>query len=257
MRRAIIGGTGVYGVEGQNRQETVVTEYGAVTVDIQCYKGQEIVFLARHGKAHSVPPHLINYRANMMALKQLDVTHVYATCAVGSCNKEFTPGDIVVMRDFMDFTKSRAHTFYEGADGVKHTDMSEPYCHNLVERFYKESIRHNLKIRGNAVYVCTEGPRFETAAEIDFYHRNKGDVVGMTNVPEVVLAKELGMCYSAIGIVTNWCTGFANDEEIGYEEIMGALVENKKSITGCALDILSDPTLNQDLCRCNRAVMCL
>lgn len=257
MRKAIIGGTGVYDVEGKNRQETVLTEYGTVTVDIQSYKGQEIVFLARHGKSHSLPPHLINFRANMMALKKLDVTHVYATCAVGSCNREFTPGDIVVMRDFMDFTKSRPLTFYEGVGGVKHTDMSEPYCHNLVERFYQESIQKNLKIRGNAVYVCTEGPRFETAAEIDFYHRNKGDVVGMTNVPEVVLAKELGMCYSAIGIVTNWCTGFSKDEEIGYEQIMKALEKNKKCITQCALDILSDPTLSQESCRCKHAVMSL
>ena len=255
MRRAIIGGTGVYGVGCDCRQETVDTGYGPVDVDIMTYKGQEIVFLARHGRGHSVPPHLINYRANMMALKQLEVTHIYATCAVGSCNAEFAPGDIVAMRDFLDFTKVRPITFYEGDGGVKHTDMSEPYCHDLVERFYKESIKHDIKIKGNAVYVCTEGPRFETAAEIAFYHRNKGDVVGMTNVPEVVLAKELGMCYSAIGIITNWCTGFKSDEEIGHEEIMEAMADNKERITACVLDILADADLNQDSCRCKHAVM--
>lgn len=255
MRKAIIGGTGVYAVEGDSRQETVVTEYGEVELDILTYKGHEIVFLARHGKGHSVPPHLINYRANMMALKQLEVTHIFTTCAVGSCNKEFVPGDIVMIRDFMDFTKARPITFYEGQGGVKHTDMSEPYCHDLVERFYNKSVEHDVKIKGNAVYVCTEGPRFETAAEIDFYHRNKGDVVGMTNVPEVVLAKELGMCYSAIGVITNYCTGFMSDEEMNHEEIMQAMADNGGRITSCVLEILTDASLNQESCRCKHAVL--
>ncbi len=255
MRKAIIGGTGVYDLAGKCKQEMVQTSYGDVMVDIVSYKGQEIVFLARHGKEHSVPPHLINYRANMKALQHLGVTHVYATCAVGSCNQDYAPGDVVVMRDFMDFTKSRPVTFYEGDEGVLHTDMSEPYCHVLVEKFYQKSVEHNIKIKGKAVYVCTEGPRFETAAEIDFYHRNKGDVVGMTNVPEVVLAKELGMCYAAIGIITNYCTGFNNTEEIGLDEIYAALSDNKEKITSCALEILIDEKLNQDECQCAHAVL--
>ena len=255
MRRAIIGGTGVYGVNSKSRQESVVTDYGTVDVDIITYNDQEIVFLARHGKKHSVPPHLINYRANMMALKQLDVTHIYTTCAVGSCNQSFAPGDVVMMHDFMDFTKMRPVTFFEGKEGVRHTDMSEPYCHVLRERFQDESKKYGIDIQGSAVYVCTEGPRFETAAEIDFFHRNKGDVVGMTNVPEVVLAKELGMCYSAIGIITNWCTGFMSTEEMHHDEIMEAMADNKERITAGVLDILGDPKLDQEKCRCKHAVL--
>ncbi len=257
MRKAIIGGTGVYEISDNLRQETIVTKYGEVSVEIVEYKGTEIVFLPRHGKGHSVPPHLINYRANMMALKQLEVSHIYATCAVGSCNKDYAPGDVVVMSDFVDFTKARPVTFFEGEEGVRHTDMTEPYCHDLVKRFKKQCEKDHVEISGDAIYVCTEGPRFETASEIRFYAKNDWDVVGMTNVPEVVLAKELGMCYSAVGLITNYCTGFISDEEIGKAEIMAAMAKSKEKITKTAMEVLIDPKLTQENCNCTKAVMML
>jgi 5'-methylthioadenosine phosphorylase len=255
MRKAIIGGTGVYEVADNLRQENIVTKYGEVSVDIIEYKGTEIVFLPRHGRGHSVPPHQINYRANMMALKQLEVSHIYATCAVGSCNTDYAPGDVVVMSDFVDFTKARPVTFFEGEEGVGHTDMSEPYCHDLVNRFKEQAEKDQVKISGDAIYVCTEGPRFETAAEIRFYTSNEWDVVGMTNVPEVVLAKELGICYSAIGFITNYCTGLIADEDIDHAGIMGAMAQNKEKVTMVAMEILTDQGLAQDNCKCKAAVM--
>ncbi len=253
MRRAIIGGTGVYDVDQDVTIKNVQTEYGDVEVQIKNIGGVEIVFLPRHGKGHSKPPHLINYRANMMALKKLDVSHVYSTCAVGSLNDSYGPGDVMIITDFLDFTKSRIHTFHDGSDGVKHTDMSDPYCKNLRELFIENASDFNIDIKGEGVYVCTEGPRFETASEIKMYGKIGGDVVGMTNVPEVVLAKELGMCYSAVGIITNWCTGFKG-EDIQMHDISASVSKNKEDISRCFISILSKE-ISKDNCSCESAVL--
>lgn len=252
--KAIIGGTGVYDVENTVSQN-VVTKYGEVEVQICEYGGEKIVFLPRHGKDHNTPPHLINYRANMAALYDLGVTHIYATCAVGSLNDAYGPGDVMVITDFLDFTKAREHTFHDGSDGVKHTDMSDPYCKNLRDKFYEKAIDFGIDIKGHGTYVCTEGPRFETASEIKMYGKIGGDVVGMTNVPEVVLAKELGMCYSAIGIITNWCTGFKSDD-IAMHEITSSIGKNKESITKCFIEILKNE-LDRESCGCKNAVLSL
>lgn len=250
--KAIIGGTGVYGTIHKSRKEIVKTKFGEVELDIVNIDGEEIVFLARHGKDHSKPPHLINYKANIMALKEYGVEYIYATAAVGSLNENYKPGDIVVVNDFIDFTKSRSVTFFEGGDEpVKHVDMSDPYCKNMRELFLKYAKHMNLDIKGNAVYICTEGPRFETASEIKMY-RNIGDVVGMTSVPEVVFAKELGMCYASIGIITNWCTGIAG--EIAIHDIQGSVDKNRENITDVFIKIFKDG-LNQHSCNCNKSII--
>lgn len=230
MEFAIIGGTGVYSA-GESRKELVKTEYGDVQVDIVKTDGIEVVFLPRHGGSHSLPPHLINYRANIKALKNLGVKFIYATCAVGSMNKDYGVGDVVIINDFLDFTKNRKSTFFEGETGVKHVLMDEPYSSYMNEKFREEAKKSKLDIKGEAVYVTTEGPRFETAAEISFYAQVGGDVVGMTNFPEVVLAKELKMGYAAVGIVTNMCTGMTSSIEL--HDIEGSVEKNKGKIIDC------------------------
>lgn len=252
MEKAIIGGTGVYDA-GKGITKTVNTKYGKVELDILNIYGEEIVFLARHGKSHSVPPHLINYRANIMALKEVGVKYIYTTAAVGSCNEDFQPGDIVIIKDFLDFTKIRLNTFFEGGqEPVKHVDMSNPYCNNLRERFYTRAREKGVIIKGEAVYVCTEGPRFETAQEIKMFQKLGGDVVGMTSVPEVMLAKELGMCYATIGIISNWCTGMTKG--ITLHDIEEALGNNKEIITKIFLDVFKED-LNQEHCNCNNSIV--
>jgi len=255
MKRAIIGGTGVYDI-GDSTTREIETEYGIAVVDVLNINGCEIAFMARHGKGHSVPPHKINYRANMKALEQLGVKYIYATCAVGSLNENYAPGDVVVLKDFMDFTKSRPLTFYEGENkGVAHVAMDAPYCRNLRDKFIHHAKKTGLGIKGDAVYVCTEGPRFETASEIKMYKTLGGDVVGMTNVPEVVLAKELGMCYQAVGIITNWCTGIKG--QVMEHDIKGIMEKNKALVTKTFISVLTGEMLSQDACSCKDSLLIL
>ncbi len=251
MQTAIIGGTGVYDLVTGHESRTVNTPYGQVELDISDLRGVEIIFLARHGKNHTAPPHLVNYRANMWALHALGIKYVYATCAVGSCHADFKPGDIVLLKDFLDFTKTRPVTFYDGHEGVIHTTMSDPYCQNLRGLFMESAAAAGIRVAGDATYVCTEGPRFETAAEIKMFQKIGGDVVGMTNVPEVTLAKELGMCYAAVGIITNWGTGFGDEPDHG--KIMAAVEKNKTVLTDLFVKVFLHKELTQRNCTCSGA----
>jgi 5'-methylthioadenosine phosphorylase len=251
LKYAVIGGTGIYDLLESSKKKNINTKYGEVELDIVQIKDLEIVFLARHGKDHSTPPHKINYRANMQALADLGIKYVFATAAVGSCNKKFAPGDVVVINDFIDFTKSREHTFYDGENtDVIHFEMNDPYCQNLRKKFYNMANSKSLAIKGSAVYVCTEGPRFETAAEIKMFEKLGGDVIGMTGVPEVVLAKEVHMCYASIGIVTNWATGFG--DSVNIHEIKKSLNENKEKITEVFIEVFRDSP-DQNNCNCKDA----
>lgn len=260
MRKAIIGGTGVYSAFEHARREVIETEYGKVAVDLVEIQGVDFVFLARHGSAHQTPPHKINYRANMKALQILGVDEIYATCAVGSLNDQFEPGQVVLIHDFLDFTKGRVQTYYEGDDGqVAHVEMTSPYCNKLRNYFLNAVCNYKIDYRGSGVYVCTEGPRFETAAEIKFYQMIGGDVVGMTNVPECVLAKELGMCYSAIGVITNWCTGIEGKAITGHQ-ISEAMELNKSELTKMFVDIFiqnakASTDMNASNCNCQNALL--
>jgi 5'-methylthioadenosine phosphorylase len=251
LEYAVIGGTGIYDLVESAERKVVSTKYGEVEVDLVQIGDFDVVFLARHGREHSTPPHKINYRANMRALANLGVKYVFATAAVGSCNGKFEPGAVVVIDDFLDFTKSREHTFYNGEDtDVIHFEMNDPYCQNLRKKFYDKADIKGIDIKGNAVYVCTEGPRFESAAEIKMFEKLGGDVIGMTGIPEVILAKELHMCYASIGIVTNWATGFG--ESVNIHEIQSSLAANKREITETFIEIFRDG-LNQDNCHCKDA----
>ncbi|MGI6553614.1 MAG: S-methyl-5'-thioinosine phosphorylase [Clostridia bacterium] len=255
MRAAIIGGTGIYGLEGEQRRERVDTPYGGVEVSVQKAGDREVVFLPRHGRGHATPPHKINFRANLWALKELAVTHIFATNAVGSAHPHWWPGELVIFQDFLDFTKARPLTFYDGGDQVVHLDVSEPYCPVLRKLLQEKAPAHGLSFAGEAVYCCTEGPRFETAAEIRMYRQLGAHVVGMTGVPEVVLARELGICYAGVGIISNFCTGMS--KEMTTEEILEAVERNKPKLTRLFLDIITHSHLSQEQCRCNRSLLIL
>jgi len=223
---AIIGGTGVYDPALlDNAERTVIeTQYGTSEATVGTYQGQEIVFMPRHGYGHSIPPHKINYRANIAALQQLGVKHVFATAAVGSLQTQYAPGSLVVVDDFLDFTKSRPTTFFE-SNRVVHVDVSDPYCQRLRRHLEYTANANGIAIHPSGTYVCTEGPRFESPAEVRLYQRFGGAVVGMTSVPEVVLAKEAELCYAAVCMVTNYGAGIS-ETPLTHEEVVDEMAKN-------------------------------
>lgn len=209
---AIIGGTGVYDPDILDDVRIVneETSFGTVKVTVGTYQGKEIAFIPRHGADHSVAPHLINYRANIKALQQLGVEYILATAAVGSLYGDFQPGHFVFVDQFLDFTKVRQHTFYQGGEaGVVHCDMTVPYCPDLRAALETTGRSKGLTVHNGGTYVCTEGPRFESAAEIKMFELLGGHVIGMTSVPEVCLARELGLHYANVSIITNYAAGIS------------------------------------------------
>lgn len=232
MDLAIVGGTGVYNPEIliDIRNETVATPYGNVELKIGCYKGKEVAFLARHGWSHSVPPHKVNYRANIWALREIGAVRVIATSAVGSLRREMQPGDFVVLDQFLDFTKSREGTFFEGGEkGFEHLDYTEPYCSEMRQLLISSARALGYRCHERGCYVCTEGPRFETAAEIRAFAMLGGDVVGMTNVPEVVLAREAGLCYGVVAMVTNYAAGIS-PSPLTHKEVVEVMEQNSRRL---------------------------
>jgi 5'-methylthioadenosine phosphorylase len=195
----------------------VETPYGKVGATTGRLDGRKVVFLARHGRHHSVPPHRVNYRANIWALKELGVERVLTTAAVGSLNSDFRPGEFVLPNQFLDFTKARPATFYENE--VVHTDFTQPYCPVLRYALEGAAGELGLTVHNGGCYVGTEGPRFETPAEIAAYRRLGGDLVGMTGLPEVVLARELGLCYATVAIVTNFAAGISGTM-LSHQEVL-------------------------------------
>lgn len=220
MTLAIIGGTGLEKMAAElddRSDETLKTPYGDTAIVRGRLNGGELIFLARHGLGHNIPPHLINYRANIRALKDAGVTHILASAAVGSLKLEISPGDFVILDQFIDFTKTRVSSFFEAGEAVRHVDMTEPYDGNLRRLLLQAAGEKGIEFNRNGTYVCTEGPRFETPAEIEMFRGFGADVVGMTGVPEVTLADELEIPYAAVAIVTNYAAGLAG-HRLTYEE---------------------------------------
>lgn len=242
---AIIGGTGVYDPNILNNIEEhlVVTDYGDIKVKVGEYAGKRVAFLPRHGEKHGVPPHKVNYRGNIMALKKLGVERIIATAAVGSLNREMEPGQLVLVDQFIDFTKNRLSTFFEDNDkGVVHIDMTEPYCGDLRQVIIESTRLMDMPVHKNGTYVCTEGPRFETPAEIGMFSKLGGHLVGMTSVPEVVLAREAEICYASIALVTNFAAGISNKPLTHAEvlETMAKNITNLKRIAMKSIELLGD-----------------
>ncbi len=204
---AIIGGSGVSTIiKGSKR--TVGTPYGPTPpLTFGVLNGRDVIFLPRHGETHSTPPHRVNYRANIQGLKSLGVERIIATNAVGAVDRGLVPGDIVVPNDLVDFTKSRPTTFYEGPP-VTHVDVSEPYCPVLRKLLIAASLSSGREKAEQIVMACTEGPRYETPAEIRMLRTVGCGIVGMTGAPEAFLARELELCYAPVCFVSNMAAGF-------------------------------------------------
>ena len=253
VTRAIIGGTGVYDAQASKLKSVrVQTDFGAVELDVGEFAGVKVAFLARHGKDHCTPPHRINYRSNMKALQKLGVRFVYAVAAVGSCHRSYRVGDLVLPDDFIDFTSGRVSSYYDDVGSVAHVRMESPYCNYLQTKL--KQVAKELTFTEGVVYGCTQGPRFETASEIRAYTKMGADVIGMTGVPEVCLAKELGMCYASVGVVTNMCSGV--QAEIFHDEIVSSMAQNKAKLIEAFGKVFA-LYLNQDECSCRNSLIFL
>ncbi len=206
-RIAIIGGTGFEDLFEEIEQQTVKTPFGIPpSLFVGKVEDREFIFLSRHCSDHSAPPHKINYRANTYALHKMGVQRILATNAVGGINADLEPGHVVIPHDFIDFTKQRPTTFYDKAP-VTHVDVSQPYCPELRKLLARISKGRGLRVWDRGILVCTEGPRYETPAEIEMFRHLGCDIVGMTGFPEAVLARELEMCYASICYVSNKAAG--------------------------------------------------
>ncbi len=220
----IIGGSGLTNLKNLKitRREVVRTPYGEPSAPMVYGQlgGREVVFLPRHGPGHTIPPHEVNYRANIWALKETGVTRVIAVNAVGGISSDYlTPGKLVFPDQIIDYTYGRAHTFF-GSElkQVTHVDFSYPYCEELRRIMVEAARQAKLEAAESGTYAATQGPRFESAAEITRIEHDGGDVVGMTGMPEAGLAKELELCYASAALVVNPAAGRVKGE-ISLKEI--------------------------------------
>lgn len=248
----IIGGSGVYEITeiADNIEEKIVsTKYGDVKLSILDIEDKKVVFLPRHSSNHSIPPHKINFKGNIMALKQIGVNQIIATSSVGSLSNELAPGTFILPDDFLDFTVLRDRTFYN--DEVVHMDFSSPYCSRLRKIIASFGTENNPVINGGT-YVCAEGPRFETGAEIKMFQMVGGDVVGMTGLPELVFAREKEMCYATICLVSNYATSISKTK-LTFDEV--AEIMNKKKEVLLDLILNTIKSLEDDFdCECLHAL---
>ena len=244
----IIGGSGVYEITHKAdscTEKLIRTDYGDVEVSILEIFGKKVAFIPRHASGHSIPPHKINFRANIDALKNVGVTKIIATNSVGSMNEDMPPGSFVIPDDFLDFSQDRVKTFYE--DKVVHIDVTEAYCPSL-----RDVLAQSGDVILGGTYVCTEGPRFETPAEIKMFKMLGGDLVGMTGVPEVTLAREREICYNSICIVSNYASGISPDE-LTIDEVFEMVAKKEHELLELIYNFIKNVDDDTD-CMCNHAL---
>ena len=231
---AIIGGTGFTSLRSLEltKREMTNTPFGVPSGPLTFGRmaGHDVVFLARHGYGHTIPPHKVNFRANLWALHDAGVTEVIAVASVGGIREDMTPGKLCFPDQIIDYTWGREHTYFESdLAAVTHIDFTDPYCASLRELLIRAAADSNLDTCEYGVYGATQGPRLETAAEINRLERDGCDMVGMTGMPETALARELGLCYATCAVVANRAAG-RGDGPISMSEIETHLKNGMKNV---------------------------
>jgi len=242
---AIIGGTGLTqlaNLEITHRQ-VMRTPYGEPSgaLTFGTLRQHEVVFLARHGYGHTIPPHKVNYRANMWALHEVGTMRVASVAAVGGIHEDLTPGVIAIPNQIIDYTHGRDFTYFDGREhSMVHIDFAHPYTYSLRRKILDAAQRSGVTCRDGGVYAAVQGPRLETAAEINRYERDGADMVGMTGMPEAVLARELGMDYATIAVVVNDAAGRRNSREgvrlEAVAEVIPPTMEKVRSLIECLVE---------------------
>lgn len=223
VKLAIIGGSGFESLDALEivHREVIRTPFGEPSAPLTygLFHGKELIFLPRHGAAHIIPPHRVNYRANIWALQHAGVEQILGVAAVGGLHQPMRPGALVIPDQIIDYTYGREHSYFEGdLTHVTHIDFTQPYCGSLRDSLLQAGEIIAVPLQGKATYGVTQGPRLETAAEIDRMERDGCDLVGMTGMPEAALARELDICYACCAVVANWAAG-RGDGPITMSEI--------------------------------------
>jgi 5'-methylthioadenosine phosphorylase len=255
VKIGIIGGSGfddpalLKNVERRKQH----TPYGSTSdlVTLGSFKGTDVVIIPRHGQGHTILPSRVNYRANVWAMKELGVTHLIATTAVGSLREEIEPGHLVLPDQFIDRTTQRKSTFFEGHE-VYHIAMAEPFCPRLRGMLRKAARELALTCHERGTVVTIEGPRFSTRAESNMFRMWGADVINMSTVPEVVLAREAGICYAAIAMSTDYDCWHESEAPVTWEIIAATMrknVENAKRLLFAAI-----PKVGDEPCECGEAI---
>ena len=243
----VLGGSGFYDLIDDPEEFEIEAEFGRPSDKIMVGKidGKRVAFIARHGKEHSLPPHKIPYKANLMAFKQMGVKRVISPAAVGSLNPLIKPGDFVICDQFVNWNCHRDDTFYNGqaikgtkkSDRVAHISVADPYCKELR----RIAVKQNERYHQNGTVVVIQGPRFSTRAESKFFSNQGWDIINMTIYPEVVLARELGMCYLNIGLVTDWDAGLEGNKSIkpvSFKELLKVFKANNQRVKELIFEII-------------------
>ena len=229
FRIGVIGGSGLYEMEGLHDVESIelTTPWGKPSDNL--VKGTlndtELIFLPRHGKGHKITPSEINYRANIYAMKMLEVDWIISVSAVGSMKREIAPGHIVIPSQFIDHTKKRESTFF-GDGVVAHVSMANPVCNQLSQVLFNAAIDSGATVHNGGTYICIEGPQFSTKAESELYRSWNVDVIGMTNMPEAKLARESEICYSTLALSTDYDCWHEEFDDVTVEDIIETLMKN-------------------------------
>lgn len=246
---AILGGSGLTQLANLqiSRRQVMRTPYGEPSgaLTFGTLRGHEVIFLARHGYGHTIPPHLVNYRANLWALKQEGVTRVASVASVGGIRADLVPGTLVVPDQIIDYTYGREFTFVEGADrAVTHTDFTLPYTPQMRARLLTAARLAGLPCIDGGVYAAVQGPRLETIAEVNRLERDGADMVGMTGMPEAILACELGLHYATIGAVVNYAAGRGDSRDRINLESVGKVAQgvmaHVRSLLECVVECDDD-----------------
>ena len=250
----IFGGTGIYdsGLLESAEQLDVDTPYGkpSDTITAGVFKGRRVAFLPRHGRRHSIAPHMINYRANVWAFQSLGVARIMAPSAVGSLREEIEPGHLAMPDQFIDFTRARAGSF-TGGGRVIHISMADPFCPELRGATAKAALRTGARLHDTCTYACIEGPRFSTRAESRMFRGLGADIIGMTLVPECQLAREAQICYASISSVTDYDVWA--DKPVTAKEVLATLSANVERTRALLAELVGIVPAERG-CRCAEAL---
>ncbi len=251
IKIGIIGGSGIDdpGIIKNSEQINLNTPYGQTSSSIISgqISGVDVVVLARHGIGHIIPPTQVPFRANIWAFKEIGCTHIIATTACGSLQEKIKPGDLVFLDQFIDFTKQRNMTFFESfKEKIVHTPMAEPFCLRLRENLIKAAEDLNISHHKTGTTITIEGPRFSTRAESCYFKSMGADVVNMSTLPEVILARELGICYASIAMSTDYDAWKKNEEAVTWEMIVNTMKSNAENVIKLLMKVI--PKINFSGC---------